>query len=82
MRDLRAFVVEDPVIHHGLKSGRYPVGGRGQEDFRDLRVHSDQASQRDQSARLRHARDRALELQGWSVFEAAACLAGTGRAAS
>ncbi|MEM7211653.1 MAG: DUF58 domain-containing protein, partial [Pseudomonadota bacterium] len=27
LRDLRAFVVEDPVIRQGLKSGRYPVEG-------------------------------------------------------
>ncbi|MEM7210909.1 MAG: hypothetical protein AAF479_03290, partial [Pseudomonadota bacterium] len=65
-----------------LKSGRYPVEGQGREAFRDLRIHADPADQRDHSTRLRSARDRALELQGWSVFEAAACLAGTGRVTS
>lgn len=82
MHDLRAFVVEDPVLHQGLGSGRYPVEGMGRDDFRDLRVRMRADDQRAETTRMRRARDRVLSQQGWSVFEAEACLAGTGRAAS
>lgn len=79
MRDLRAFVVEDAMIHHGVGSGRYPVEAPGRAEFRDLRINSAQDDQRAAAVRLRREMDRELAQLGWSVFEAEACLAGLGK---
>lgn len=80
MRDLRAFVVEDSMMHSGVGTGRYPVEAAGRTNFRDLRIHGAPDDQRDAALRLRRARDRELAQLGWSVFEAEACLAGLGKA--
>ena len=79
MRDLRAFVVEDAMIHRGVGSGRYPAEAPGRDAFRDLRISSAPEDQRAAALRLRRDKDRELAQLGWSVFEAEACLAGLGK---
>ena len=79
MRDLRAFVVEDAMVHRGIGSGRYPAEAPGRDAFRDLRISSAPEDQRAAALRLRRDKDRELAQLGWSVFEAEACLAGLGK---
>lgn len=80
MRDLRAWILEDPVLYAGLQRGRYPVESPGAQTFRDLNIRSDTALQGATTDQLRSARDRELARQGWTVFLAEACLTAAGKA--
>ncbi len=79
MRDLRAYVLEDAVVHAGLPRGRYPVESPNTQEFQDLNIRSDTQAQRATADRLRSDRDRTLALNGWTVFEAEACLFAAGK---
>ena len=79
MRDLRAYVLEDSVYQSGLPRGRYPVETPDAQDFHDLNIRTDPDTQRTVTDRLRSDRDRALALNGWTTFEAEACLFASGK---
>lgn len=79
LRDLRAYVLDDPVVHVGLPRGRYPVETATHQDFRDLNIRTDDTAQRSATEQLHSDRDRALALNGWTTFEAEACLFAAGK---
>lgn len=82
LRDLRAFVIEDPLGTTGLATGSYPVANTEASAVELVRIRSTRDAQAEATAALRKARDRDLERHGWTVFPADSILSKQGRHAS